>query len=64
MCIVLAATTNLLAMGDDMMLKFIGMNYDYWYEQIQFQLAVVELELVLVSEKPTAINVRCQQVLF
>ena len=55
MCIVFAATTNLFVMGNSMV-KFNGMNYVDWYEQIQFQLSVMDLDLASISEKPAVIT--------
>ncbi|KAF7814761.1 UBN2 domain-containing protein [Senna tora] len=47
--------TNLFAVGNGL-LKFNGMNYVDWSEQIQFQLGAMDLDLAIVSEKPAAIT--------
>ncbi|KAF7815002.1 uncharacterized protein G2W53_028971 [Senna tora] len=38
------------------LLKFNGMNYADWSEQIQFRLGAMDLDLAIVSEKPAAIT--------
>ena len=50
-----AASTNMFAMGNGL-IKFNGLNYADWSEQIQFQLGVMCLDMAIVSEKPEAIN--------
>ncbi|TYK14839.1 reverse transcriptase [Cucumis melo var. makuwa] len=37
-------------------IKFNGLNFSDWCEQIQFHLGVLDLDLALLSEKPTAIT--------
>ncbi|KAI3469989.1 hypothetical protein Pfo_026652 [Paulownia fortunei] len=37
-------------------MKFNGLNFFEWSEQIQFHLGVLDLDLVLTTDKPTAIN--------
>jgi len=42
---------------DSGVIKFNGLNYADWYEQIQFQLGVFDLDLAIVmDEMPPAIN--------
>src|SRR5262249_12298704 len=46
----------LFALGNGM-IKFNGLNYVEWSEQIQFQLGILDLDLEIISdEKPVAIN--------
>ncbi|KAK9089114.1 hypothetical protein Scep_028196 [Stephania cephalantha] len=46
----------MFALGN-MMVKFNGLNYNDWSEQIQFQLGVMDLDLaIIVDEKPAAIT--------
>ncbi|XP_060210393.1 uncharacterized protein LOC132637296 [Lycium barbarum] len=35
---------------------FNGLNFSEWHEQVQFHLGVMELDLALLKEKPTAIT--------
>ena len=36
--------------------KFNGLNYSDWFEQIQFHLGVLNLDLVLLTERPVVIT--------
>ena len=50
------ASLNLFALGNAVV-KFNGLNYADWSEQIQFHLGVMDLDLALISdEKPTALT--------
>ena len=47
---------NMCGLGSDV-IKFNGLNYTDWYEQIQFQLGVFNLNLAIVmDEMPPVIN--------
>ena len=47
---------NMCSLGSDV-IKFNGLNYADWYEQIQFQLGVFDLDLAIVmDEMPPTIN--------
>ena len=35
---------------------FIGLNFSEWHEQVQFHLGVIDLDLSLLNDKPTAIT--------
>ncbi|KAI3446828.1 hypothetical protein Pfo_003493 [Paulownia fortunei] len=37
-------------------IKFNGLNFFEWYEQVQFHLGVLDLDLALTTDKPAAIN--------
>ncbi|KAI3461730.1 hypothetical protein Pfo_018393 [Paulownia fortunei] len=37
-------------------MKFNGLNFSEWSEQVQFHLGVLDLDLALTTDKPTAIN--------
>ena len=52
-----AVSTNLFGMGINGLVKFNGLNYADWFEQIQFQLGIMDLDLAMVcDEKPPAIT--------
>ena len=38
------------------LIRLNGLNYADWSKQIQFQLGVMDLDLAIVSEKPTSIT--------
>ena len=44
------AMPNMFALGN-LMIKFNGLNYADWFEMIQFQLGVVNLDLALVMDQ-------------
>ena len=51
-----ATSMNLFALGNGLV-KFNGLNYDEWSEQIQFQLGVMDLDpAIILDEKPAAIT--------
>ena len=53
---IFVASANLFALGNGMV-KFNGLNFADWFEQIQFQLGVMDLDMAIVSEeKPSTIN--------
>ena len=53
----LAVFTNLFGMDINELVKFNGLNYADWSEQIQFQLGIMDLDLVIVcDEKPPTIT--------
>ena len=37
-------------------IKFKGLNFSYWCEEIWFHLGVLDLDLILLSEKPVALT--------
>ena len=45
----------MFAIGNGL-IKFNGLNYADWSEQIQFQLGVMDLDLAIVSDMPAAIT--------
>ena len=50
------ASMNMCGLGSGV-IKFNGLKYANWYEQIQFQLGVFDLDLAIVmDEMPPAIN--------
>ena len=53
--IMFAISINLLAMGNGL-IKFNGLNYTDWFEQIQFQLGVMDSDLGIVSKNSIAIT--------
>ena len=49
------AVINTFSLGNGVV-KFNGLNYAEWSEQIQFQLGVLYLDEALINDKPATIN--------
>lgn len=50
-----AASSNMFATANSV-LKFNGLNYDEWSEQIRFTLGIMALDLAILTEEPSAIT--------